>query len=707
MANTGKSRFRTWSIIVGTGFLLLLFALLVPFIVDLSSFKPQIQELVEANLRAKVDFTSARLHLLPTIGVRLEKVSVENTDPEFNNTKLFAVDTLTVQVSVIALFTGRIVGNILIKAPEFTLARKGLKNNLAALSKPANKSPSEPAPREATTAPPPSPTPQPTSSELKSQVTSQAQTMATIKEKVLIETISIEGANVTIRDIGSAAAGTPAVATKDPVRLQDLNVKITNIGLDRDIAIAIDTKLDINEAGAVIKGPIKMNETLRVTMGGKGLEKATFSGKLSYDDLLIEFRDAFKKAPDIPLNIAFNGIFVPDDFTLQDLTLNFHNLKLESAAHVVDFKDPLLSATIKIANENLASLGDVLPKHREMLLNGQLHLDAGVEGKFSLLDTLAIRVLFDTKLTGTDLNVKLATTGVLPFKGKLDIKSQRIDLDGLLKPFLKPEGSSHDESAKAEISAAKGQNPTSQSANETRPTVGSAGPPPTPKKDFELSPELKALLAGTDGEIRVDLREVVFQNSAKGRGNLNDTPISFDGDFKMTDIHPEQVMLVIKPEHKDLLIGRMNLDLAVKGKGTTVPTLNKTLNGTGAFKFSEGQMNTPSLAAKIQEQFDKYVESLSVTGAGESIISLAKKLLDNPVAKAMGKTPPDIDKLKDQYRTLGSVKLGSKASASKDLKDVSGKIEIKEGKIYVSTVKTDSSGTMDVRSFVDLEMKLG
>ena len=216
MANTGKSRFRTWSIIVGTAVFLLLFALLVPFIVDLSSFKPQIQELVEANLRAKVDFTSARLHLLPTIGVRLEKVSVENTDPEFNTTRLFAVDTLTVQVSVIALFTGRIVGNIYIKAPEFTLARKGLKNNLTALSKPAVPTSSESPPGERPTTPAPSPTPQPTSSELKSQAASQAQTMTTIKEKLLIETISIEGANITIRDIGSAASETPAGASKDP-----------------------------------------------------------------------------------------------------------------------------------------------------------------------------------------------------------------------------------------------------------------------------------------------------------------------------------------------------------------------------------------------------------------------------------------------------------------------------------------------------------
>lgn len=713
MSRAGKKRFRTLKIVGSVIAVLVVVALLVPFLVDLSSFKPQIQEVVADKVNAHIDFTSARLHLLPTIGVKLEKVLVENTDPDFRGTKLFAVDSVMVHAKILPLFTGKLVGEVMIKSPEFTLARKGLKNNLTALPKPAQPG-SQPAPAPAAT---------PTPAAKPADPKAQAETMAMVKEKVLIEAVSIEGADITIRDVA-----TPEAQAKEPVKIRDLNIHITNIGLDRDIAIAIDTKLDVNEAGASVKGPIRMNKVVRVTMGGNGLEKATFSGKLSYDDLAINFRDAFVKAAGIPLNVTFQGAFVPNDFSLQQLILNFHNLKVDAMAHVVDFKDPRLSATLKVANENLASLGDVLPKHRDMLINGQLHLDAGAEGTISKLDTFATRLALDTKLKGTDLAVKLATTGVMPFKGSLNVHSQKIDLSGLLQPFMKPAGST--------------PAPTATPAADTK-TAANGGPaagpqPAAPAKDFELTPEQKSLLMGTNAEIRVNLREVNYapltltnirldvdqknlisslqqfnidgfggKIAARGKANLGDSPISFDGDFKMNEIHPEQVMLVVKPEHKDVLVGRMNLDLDVKGRGTTVPTLNKTLNGGGSFKFLDGQLNTPSIAAKMQEEFDRYVESLSVSGAGDAIISSAKKLLDSPLAKAAGKTPPDIDKLKDQYKNIAKVKLGEKTSTSRDLKDVSGKIEIKDGKIYIASARTDGAGTMDVKSFVDLEMKLG
>lgn len=719
MSPASKNRFRTVKIAGSLIGLLLLAALLVPFLVDLSSFKPQIQEVVADKVNARIDFTSARLHLLPTIGVKLEKVLLENTDPDFKGTRLFAVDTVMVHAKIFPLFAGKLVGEVLIQAPEFTLARKGLKNNLTSLAKPPQPAqPGAPAPQPAATPVPTKPT----------DPKSQAETMAMIKDNVLIEAVTIEGADITIRDVATAEA-----EQKEPVRIRDLNVRITNIGLDRDIGIAIDTKVDVNEAGATVKGPIRMNKIVHVTMGGKGLEKATFSGKLSYDDLAINFRDAFVKAAGVPLNIAFEGAFVPDDFSLKQLVLNFHNLKVDAMAHVVDFKDPRISATLKVANENLASLGDVLPKHRGMLQNGQLHLDAGAEGTVSKLDAFAIRLALDTKLTGTDLGVKLATTGVLPFKGNLNVVSQKIDLDGLLKPFMKPGGAAAPTPAPAAPADPKVAGAPSGTA-----TPAAATPAAPPAKDFELTPDQKALIVGTNAEIRVNLRELDYSGlkltnirldvdqknlvssllqfnidgfggkiAAKGKANLGDSPISFDGDFKMADIHPEQVMLVVKPEHKDLLVGRMNLDLGVRGRGTTVPTLNKTLNGAGSFKFNEGQLNTPSIAAKMQEEFDRYVESLSVSGAGDSIIGAAKKLLDSPLAKAAGKNPPDIDKLKDQYKTIAKVKLGEKASTSKDLKDVAGKIEIKDGKIYIVTARTDGSGTLDVKSFFDLEMKLG
>jgi AsmA protein len=717
---------------------LLVLALIVPFLVDFSSFKPQIQSIIAENLNAKVDFESARLQLIPTIGIKVKGVVVENTDPVFKGTKLFAVESLLVDAQLFPLITGKVVGRVQIDAPEFTMAKSGLKNNVTALIKVTPKEPvtdsaakstgkskddssaeskSEPKTIEASTP--------------KQDAEAMAKTMATIKEKLLIEGIYINRANITIRDIETKES-------KEPVRVRDLNIAVTNIGLDRDIKIEIDTKIDVNEAGANVKGPISINNTVHVTMGGKGLEKATFGGKLSYDDLLIDYQDVFVKNAGIPLNVTFSGTFIPGDFILENLEFNLHNLKLEAKAHVVNFADPRLTADVKIANENLASLGDLLPKHKDLLVNGQLHLSAGANGLISSLGTLETKLDFDTKLAGTDLAVQLQTTGVLPFKGKLAVNSKRIDVDSLLGPFRsKPDGAPKaDEKGAAEPAAIVEGTSPARTSPATTPTASSAATPPA--KDFVLSDDQRKLIQGTDAEIRVDLKEIIYSKTkltnfkidldqknlvgslkqfnidgfggkigASGRVDLEASPVSFDGAFKLVEIHPEQVMVVAKPANKDLLVGRMNLDLTVKGKGSTVPTLNKTLNGHGTFRFLDGELHTKSIGAAMGEEFDKFLTTLSVSGAGQTFFDAAEKLLNSPLAKSLGKNPPDLAKMKEQYQSTGKMKLADKSTANRSLKDVNGTIEVKDGKIYIVSSTTDSAGTMDFKSFVDLEMRLG
>jgi hypothetical protein len=714
-----KSHIRKFVIAGGVVGFVVLLLLLLPFLVDFSHLKPQIQSAVGNAVNARIDFKSARLTLFPSIGIKISDVVIENTDDEFKGTTLFSVQSAIIDTKLIPLFSGKVVGNVSIKNPEFNLARKGLKNNLTALAKP------QAAPSESTPAPATQPSPTLTPKDARSQ----GDTMTMIREKILVEAIVIEHANFSITDLGSTEA-----QTKSPVKIRDLNIKVSNIGLDRDISILIESQIDINEAGAVVKGPLKMDKIVRVTMGGSGLEKATFSGKLSYDALSIKFKDAFHKASGIPLNIAFNGAFVPNDFSLQAFNLQFHNLLVSTTAHVVNFSDPRLSVTMKATNENLASLGDVLPQHKSMLMNGKLSLNSSVEGQISALNTLAVALDFSTQLTGTDLAVKLDAKGVKPFHGRLNVNSQKIDVDALMKPFMKPvEQTATDTKAKDKAAEADKKTASESGKVADQPPAAST----TPAKDFELTQEQRDLLAGTDAEIRVDLKEIQYNSlklsnikldvdqkelvstlrdfnidgfsgkiAATGKVNLGEKPIGFDGGFKMLNIHPEEVMAVVKPEHKNVLVGQMNLDLAVKGQGTTVPTLNKNLNGSGSFKFNEGQLNTPSIAAKMQEQFDKLVETFSVSSLGDSIFSGAKKLLDNPLVKASGKAP-DLDKLKEQYATLGRVKLGSKASTSKDLKNLTGRIEIKDGRVYISSVRADEDGTMDIKSFVDLELNLG
>ena len=125
---------------------LLLILLILPFLIDFSSFKPQIQSVVSQVVNAKVDFESARLQILPSVGIKVKGVVIENNDDIFKGTKLFAVDSLIIEAKLLPLFSGKVLGNVRILAPEFTMVKKGIKNNITSLIKlPVAKGTPEPA----------------------------------------------------------------------------------------------------------------------------------------------------------------------------------------------------------------------------------------------------------------------------------------------------------------------------------------------------------------------------------------------------------------------------------------------------------------------------------------------------------------------------------------------------------------------------------
>lgn len=711
-SSTTRSRAFRWAAIGGGVFgLLLIIILIVPFLVDFSHFKPIVRQVVSNAIQADLDYDSARLQLFPRIGIKVRNVRVTNTDKDFKGTVLFAVESALIDAKLIPLLSGKLRGEVIIDAPEFTLARKGLSNNIASLARPKNATtaaptPAAPAPdKEAEKAAPPATSP-----------ADQAKLFAMIKDKILIEAIRVNDARVTIRDAASGA---------EPVRVTDLDIEILDIGLERDIRARVSTTAGASQSGARVAGDIVLETTTRVTMGDTGLKEALFSGKLDMDHLAINARDAFVKKDGIPLNVAFKGIFKPNALTIEQLDFNLHTLSLRANAAVNDFTALNLKAGATIDNKDLAALGDLLPQHKKLLAKGSVSLATNIEGAASKPDTIKINLAFVTRLTGTDLAVRLDATSAFPFKGNLAIDSQRVDVDALLKPF-------RDESPQPANA------PVAATPQATSPTTTSTPASAPPAKDFELSPELKTLLMGTDGTIHVDMRDIAFSGQsltniildanlkdlkarlrqfgidgfggtvrANGDVDLGASPLAFRGDFQLNNVQPELIVALVKPEHKDLMKGHMNLALAVYGAGTTVPTLNKTLNGQGSFRFLDGELHTTSVASLVQSEYDSFASSVMKGNVAKSAFDAANKILNNPLAKRSGKSPPDLSKIKSDIDNAAALDIAGKGAADKGMKDVSGTIEIRSGRVYINSVTPSETGAWIVASNVGLDMSLG
>ncbi len=700
----------------GFGFVLLLIilAFAVPFLIDFNQFKPQIQQLVADKSYAKVDFESARLQIFPKIGINIKNFSVENTDADFAGTKLFTVGEVLVNTQFLPLLSKKIVGRVEIKKPEFMVAKKGLKNNITSLIKvdPEAKPPAQNAKTDQKSA------------NKNADPATQKDQMQFVKDNVVIEGIFVSNANVTIKNLDDDGPSTPA-------RVEDFNLSVTNIGLERDIKTEIATQIDLKKEDMSVSGPFLISMINNIKMNGSGLESATFAGKVDLDKLNINAKNAFVKNSSVPLNLQFQGVFKPTSLDLTAFSLQLQSLFVKAKVSIVDFKALVTNANVEVKNDNLTALGDVLPQHKKMLMDGKIYLLANLLGTMSKPETAKLDADLKLNLTGTDLLVGTHITSVQPPKGAITVVSQNFDLGGLVKPFM-PTTSLTKTAANA--TAEPGKNSPAAS-----PVAGTTPDPhePNTAKDFTLTKDQKKLLNGMDIAFKMNLRKILYDDvkienflvdiaqkslktqlnnfsvlafdgtvQAKGLIDLEPSPIGFNQEFHLKNIKPEKLMAAVKPEHKDLIKGVVNLDLTAKGSGTTVPTLNKTLNGGGQFKFLSGQLNTPSIARIMQKEFDQFATSLATGSVSEGVLKSIDKILQNPMLKSLP-NKPSTAQLREKLATISKINIEDKASAQRDLKDVAGKITIKDGRMYLASQTTESSGNYAVDSSVGLDLSLG
>ena len=702
--------------IVGALVLLVGLALILPFLIDLNKFKPQIQEIVAQNVNARLDFESARLQIIPGLGVKLKKVLIENTDPDFKGTRLFYVDEIFFQTELMPLFKKKFSGEVHIVGPEIVFARKMLKNNATALAKPAPKGPDgKPLP-----APVPTPAPQgkPT------DPAKQAEMMKLIKENVVIKMFEIKKASLIVKDM-------LADGTKQPVKITDLNLKITNIGLDRDIKTELSTMTAVAQSGIKVGGPFKILINSRVKVEATGFQLATFDGKVDLDSMDINAMDAFVKPKGIALNVEFKGNVTPKTATVEDLRFNLHNLALTSKLNVKDLTSLLTEATFSLKNNDLSQLGTLLPQHKNLLMKGTMALNANVNGPLSDFKTVKSMLDFNTRLANSDLALALKVDSLEPYRINLAVNSNRIDLGALLKPFMPPTPPGGTKEAAA-----------GKDAGAKAPPAPGKPAAEAPEKEFELSPEVKKMLAGADINVKVNMGEFIWDKiqltkfvvdakvegtkaqlrelSVNGFGgnvktsglvDLGPSPITFANKFAINQVNAEEFIGFIKPEHKDLLKGRLTINLDANGKGTTRTSLNKTLNGKGAFQLQEGELHTPSVAQAMQTEFDKFIGGLSIVGAGGKAFDDVQKLLDNPILKKIPQAQSaqgfDLNRYKTQYQSLSKVNIADKASVDRKMKDVKGNLEIKNGRIFIQSSDTLGTGTFAMNSSVGIDSTLG
>lgn len=259
-----------------------------------------------------------------------------------------------------------------------------------------------------------------------------------------------------------------------------------------------------------------------------------------------------------------------------------------------------------------------------------------------------------------------------------------------------------------------------------------------PAKDLALTPEQKRLLAGlaaridvaVDGlkydtialsnlKLRTSVQNLTagvdnfsfqgFDGSLKfmGRVDLAANPIAFQSATELNGVEISKLIAAVKPEHAGLLKGRFTLSIPLSGKGTTVPTIEKSLTGKGAFLLENGELNTTSVVPMINAQVNQMIGGLSVAKAADKVFKSANDLLAQPMVSQLAqKSGFDMAKIKADYEGMKAVKVSEDQAVKGSLKRAEGSLEINNGRIAITSKNASPAGTFDFLGSVGLDLTL-
>jgi hypothetical protein len=692
---------KIWILVpVATAALLLFAAIILPFLIDLEKFKPQIQSAVSGAVNADLNFQSIRLHAIPKLGVTIKNAEIKNTDSAFNGTTLFKTDELFLATEFWSLLKGKMEGELRVVNPAIEVALKDGSNNLAALARtPAGEtSPAEPA-APATTTP--------------VATAPSAATVSAIRDRVLIKSVTISGASATVKSNGRQLA-----------KVSDLDVAIRNIGLDRDIDISLSTDLKAREAGAVAGGSISAKLTTRIESAADALFKQIdFTGKLDLTGLALNFRDALVKKPGQVISMHIKGMASTSNLRVDEMGFDILNIHGSGNLAVNDFKSLKTLFTMNISSPDVSSLGALLPQHEKMLQKASLKLDTKVDGPLADLSAVHAGLSVDSKLTGSDFALNATATSILPAKAAIKVTSEKIDLGALLKPFMPKE------------TVASGKAPAAEVPTGTAAPAAESPAPAMPEQDLALSEELKATLKPHVIDVDVNLREIVWDRlaidglivkagfkdlqlalekfamqalggsiSADGRLNLATAPVEFKGSFKMDGVSATDAIDVIAPAQKDALAGKLSVALAADARGTTRQTLARSLNAKGSYSISDIKLSGGSLRPLVAESFAGYVSGLTSGKSAEKAFKGIQKFLDSPLGKKLPPDKkPDVEALKKKVEGVKVIRIPDKYAGEKKLASSAGQIEIREGKLRITSDSSSDLGRFKLDAITTVE----
>lgn len=373
--------------------ILILAAVIIPLVVDVDKYRPQIVQAAEQNINGKLALGKLSLSLWGQIRVEIAGVDLQ----DLQGKSMVKVDRAYFHVPFSSIFSGSPLLTLKMEKPEVQVIKsKAGKLNVLALMKeapaattqaekqpkatPPQKTTADPETRKSGT-PGEGPAVAPTAANSTAEPT-QGVTSVSLPEIAVRARLGIEfrNAHIVYRDDTSGLKN----------ELNDLNVVVRDLSLSRPTELEIwsDIKTVLGKT-LKVAGPLRVEARLKPEVAGGKLQKIEGNFKIDLDRLAIEMPGTFSKSAKVPMHVAASFAGTDAEARIESFIARFHNAEIKMTGSVKDLPNAVTDFKVKSNDIELSSWTELLPSLSSYALGGKVTLDAGLSGPLSALKYFA------------------------------------------------------------------------------------------------------------------------------------------------------------------------------------------------------------------------------------------------------------------------------------------------------------------------------
>ena len=619
-------------VIVGLVALLFAAAVIIPLVVDVDKYRPEIVQAANEKINGKLELGKLKLSLWGQVRVEVGGLSVTDAAGQ----KVVSVNDAYFHIPFTSLLSGSPELTFKMDHPTINVVKnKAGRLNVMSLMK------------EASTAPQGVPS-------------GMAKAEAQPSKPVVLPAIATR-ARLGI-ELLNALVSYKDQATGLTADIKDLNFTAKDISLSRSTDIQLWADLDTKLGKTfLVKGPMRLTGKATPSVKNGKFEQVALSAKLDMDNVEMASPWVFDKKQGVATNVDLAVIASTQEVKIEHLNAKFFNAEITSSGVMTNTGptgSPVLNYTAKSNAIELKPWVELVPMLKDFDLGGNVQLDAAANGPTDKLAYRAKLVLnaltakapklkaqpridgvvnvvtdqienlsLTMKAPGNDLQIKGKVLSFLTPRIDLDVTSNGMDLDQLVQ--WPP----------------KAQKPPKAEVAQGKPEVAAGKATGTPASDFDalLDPLRENKIArATTAAIRVNVKSLkaydVKMTDIVGKLSLRDLAASID-QFKMklwggtivangssallpkaptykfsTQVRALDLSEAVASQFalfKNTLIGKANFDMAGDGASFNPDQAIANLKAKGSMKVENATFATIDVTKMVGEGLGKSVEKVA------------------------------------------------------------------------------------------------